>query len=107
MLIEKPASWSCFSTEALLSWIKKRIDLGVVVGDRCVERHRDPVVPGDDFQRTPEIGFLHLHLNVSLTFLNTGRSSHGKTSASEAEEQIRMMSSSEGSSTSSLPEHTV
>ena len=51
---------------------KKRIDLGVVVGDRCVERHRDPVVPGDDFQRTPEIGFLHLHLNVSLTFFEYG-----------------------------------
>lgn len=71
MLIEKPASWSCFSTEALLM-DKKRIDLGVVVGDRCVERHRDPVVPGDDFQRTPEIGFLHLHLNVSLTFFEYG-----------------------------------
>lgn len=71
MLIEKPASWSCFSTEALLV-DKKRIDLGVVVGDRCVERHRDPVVPGDDFQRTPEIGFLHLHLNVSLTFFEYG-----------------------------------
>lgn len=71
MLIEKPASWSCFSTEALLV-DKKRIDLGVVVGDRCVERHRDPVVPGDDFQRMPEIGFLHLHLNVSLTFFEYG-----------------------------------
>ena len=71
MLIEKPASWSCFSTEALLV-DKKRIDVGVVVGNRCVERHRDPVVPGDDFQRTPEIGFLHLHLNVSLTFFEYG-----------------------------------
>ena len=71
MLIEKPASWSCFSTEALLV-DKKRIDLGVVVGDRCVERNRDSVVSGDDFQRTPEIGFLHLHLNVSLTFFEYG-----------------------------------
>lgn len=71
MLIEKPASWSCFSTEALLV-DKKRIDVGVVVGDRCVERHRDSVVSGDDFQRTPEIGFLHLHLNVSLTFFEYG-----------------------------------
>ena len=71
MLIEKPASWSCFSTEALLV-DKKRIDVGEVIGDRCVERHRDPVVPGDDFQRTPEIGFLHLHLNVSLTFFEYG-----------------------------------
>ena len=71
MLIEKPASWSCFSTEALLV-DKKRIDVGVVIGDRCVERHRDPVVPGDDFQCTPEIGFLHLHLNVSLTFFEYG-----------------------------------
>ena len=32
---------------------KKRIDLGVVIGNRCVERHRDSVVPGDDFQRMP------------------------------------------------------
>lgn len=71
MLIEKPASWSCFSTEALLV-DKKRIDVGVVVGDRCVERHSDSVVSGDDFQRTPEIGFLHLHLNVSLTFFEYG-----------------------------------
>ena len=71
MLIEKPASWSCFSTEALLV-DKKRIDVGVVIGDRCVELHRDSVVPGDEFQRTPEIGFLHLHLNVSLTFFEYG-----------------------------------
>lgn len=71
MLIEKPASWSCFSTEALLV-DKKRIDVGVVVGDRCVERHSDSVVSGDDFQRTPEIGFLHVHLNVSLTFFEYG-----------------------------------
>ena len=51
---------------------KKRIDLGVVVGNRCVERHRDPVVPGDDFQRTPEIGFLHVHLKVSLMIIGYG-----------------------------------
>ena len=71
MLIEKPASWSCFSTEALLV-DKKRIDVGVVVGDRCVERHRDSVVSGDDFQRLPEIGFLHVHLKVSLMIIGYG-----------------------------------
>ena len=51
---------------------KKRIDLGVVVGDRCVERHSDSVVSGDDFQRTPEIGFLHVHLKVSLMIIGYG-----------------------------------
>ena len=44
-------------------------DEGVVVGDRCVERHRDPVVPGDDFQRTPEIGFLHIHSKAFLMII--------------------------------------
>ena len=71
MLIEKPASWSCFSTEALLV-DKKRIDVGEVVGDRCVERHSDSVVSGDDFQCTPEIGFLHVHLKVSLMIIGYG-----------------------------------
>ena len=71
MLIEKPASWSSFSTEALLV-DKKRIDVGVVVGDRCVERHSDSVVSGDDFQRTPEIGFLHVHLKMSLMIIGYG-----------------------------------
>ena len=71
MLIEKPASWSCFSTEALLV-DKKRIDVGVVVGDRCVERHRDSVVSGDDFQRTPEIGFLHIHSKAFLMIIGYG-----------------------------------
>ena len=51
---------------------KKRIDLGVVVGDRCVERHSDSVVSGDDCQRTPEIGFLHVHLKVSLMIIGYG-----------------------------------
>ena len=55
-----------------LGFDKKRIDLGVVVGDWCVERHRDSVVPGDDFQRTPEIGFLHVHLKVSLMIIGYG-----------------------------------
>ena len=71
MLIEKPASWSCFSTEALLV-DKKRIDLGVVIGNRCVERHRDSVVSGDDFQRMLEIGFLHLHSKASLMIIGYG-----------------------------------
>ena len=44
----------------------------VVVGDRCVERHSDSVVSGDDFQRTPEIGFLHVHLKVSLMIIGYG-----------------------------------
>ena len=48
---------------------KKRIDLGVVVGDRCVERNRDSVVSGDDFQRTPEIGFLHIHSKAFLMII--------------------------------------
>lgn len=51
---------------------KMRIAVGVVVGDRCVERHSDSVVSGDDFQRTPEIGFLHVHLKVSLMIIGYG-----------------------------------
>lgn len=51
---------------------KMRIAVGVVVGDRCVERHRDSVVPGDDFQRMPEIGFLHLHSKASLMIIGYG-----------------------------------
>ena len=51
---------------------KKRIDLGVVNGNRCVERHRDSVVSGDDFQRMPEIGFLHLHSKASLMIIGYG-----------------------------------
>ena len=42
MLIEKPASWSCFSTEALLV-DKKRIDVGVVIGDWGVGGDRGSV----------------------------------------------------------------
>ena len=51
---------------------KKRIDLGVVIGNRCVERHRDSVVSGDDFQRMPEIGFLFRTGQVSLMIIGYG-----------------------------------
>ena len=51
---------------------KKRIDLGVVIGNRCVERHRDSVVPGDDFQRMPEIGFLRIDWKASLMIIGYG-----------------------------------
>ena len=51
---------------------KEGINIHIISVYRCVERHGDSVIAGDDFQRTPEIGFLHLHLNVSLTFFEYG-----------------------------------
>ena len=48
---------------------KEGINIHIISVYRCVERHGDSVIAGDDFQRTPEIGFLHIHLKASLVII--------------------------------------